>query len=185
MKKIIGGLLVAALVSRPSVLSVDVFAYEIYKAQHNIIALVRKYSDESEDKLEAADVDFVFNEIDEGKRKITLLLKDKYNLYGKIQNVMYLKANTKVKMTEEQIATYKQFSDYYNSELDSLNKSLEEMEAQLNLKDVQMEIYKENSSYKYMYTALKAISDKQADIICKLASIIDMGHKTLAALSVA
>jgi len=177
MNKIIGGLLVATLLARPALLKVDFIAYEIYKAQTQLLAVVRGMEEQELHIIVEKDIDEILTDIDQNKRQIHRLLKDKNNVYGQIQTVMQLKAVSRTSLSEEQIVVYKRYVECYTNERQLLADTLSEVNERL---DITVDIAKHDIDYSFVYKKLKAVSDSQYDAICNLNSIIDMSQRTLA-----
>ena len=111
---------------------------------------------------------------------IKKLLKNKNNLFGKIQTKMTLNAYTKKELTEEQIQSFQNFYKDYEQKSDRINDTLSEIEQSLALNDAKKEILNDSTDYAAIYDALKEITDRQQDAIINLNNIIEHGEKTLA-----
>lgn len=179
MKKIIGGLLVISFLSRPSLLRFDYIAYEIYKASGQILKNIMSIQETAEKKIEPADVDMAFESVGKNSKGISKLLKDLNNVMGKMNTVMQLKSIANDTMSEEQITTLHDFSEYYNTEAEALNDTLSIISEKIVLKDVKLAIMQEDTDHKQVYDELKTISDHQYDAMVGINNIINNAERTL------
>lgn len=181
MNKIVGGLLVVTLLSNPSIRKFDFLAYTVFKAETVIIAGIKKEQEDSSRELTPSDVDDILEDIEKNSRNINVLLKAKYNIIGKIQSMMNLKAYTKTVMNDYQINTFQEFNSYYEAESKNLCRTLKVIEDE-KIENAKKEILKIDSDYNAVYSELKTINDYQYDAIYNLNNLIDMGSKTLAVI---
>ncbi len=179
MNKIIGGLVVATLLSNPSITKNDLIAYRVFQAQSVILAGIRKEQEEREPSM--LDVDDMLEDIDKNSREINTLLQNKYDIFGKIKSILNLKAYTKTVMSDYQIDVYCKFNECYCTESENINKTLNEIEKK-HIESVKKEIFRNESNFTAIYKELKTINDCQYDAIFNLNKIIDMGCKTLAVI---
>lgn len=179
MNKIIGGLLVATLMSNSPLARADFISYQILQAQTVIIAGIQKEREEREKELEVSDLNEMLDDIDKNSREINTLLKNKYDIISKIKSILNLKAHTKTNMNDYQISAFQEFNSCYCRESEIVNKTLDSIETK-QIEKVKKELCKNNSNYASIYERLKTICDCQYDAIYNLNRIIDMGCKTLA-----
>ena len=183
MRKIIGGLLVISLLSRPSLLKIDYIAYEIYKASGLIIKNIRSIQEKTEKEVGLEDVDMAFESIDKNSKGISKLLKDLNNVMGKMNTVMQLKSMTKEVMSEEQVSAFQGFSQYYNEETGVLNETLSTISNKMELKNIKLEIASESTDCEEVYNQLKIISDHQYDAIININKIITAAEDTICVIA--
>jgi len=183
MNKFIGGLLVATLLARPAMLRVDFLAYEVYKAQSQLLAIVKKYEDERLQIVDADDIDNMLVDIDKNRRCIRRLLGDKNTVYGHIQTTMHVKARARATMTDQQIDSYQAFTAQYEEESSALSRQLSDIEQKMTLQTIKTEIARNDTDLTLLYKELKSLNDSQYDTIFGLTGLIEKGHRTLAAIS--
>lgn len=183
MKKIIGGLLVLSLLTSPY-MKVDIIAYEVYKSQNQIISYVKKYSsqEDAEDEISPVKVEGLMNEIERNNRSINSLLKSNREVIASVHEAVAIKSRTNEKLTEEQMVVYKEFSDYYNKELNDLNRTLSQISDKDVMSKVKSEICSTETDYSGLYNELKGISDNQYNALFNLNGIRSKGEQTLAVL---
>ena len=177
MNKFIGGLLVATLLARPTLLRVDFIAYEIYRAHSRLIAIVRKYEDEQLQIIEERDIDELLVDIDTNKQHILRLTKHKNRVFAQIQTTMQEKAKSRERMTDEQINAYQQFTTQYSSQTDELNQTFTQMNIQTKLHETKKEIAKKDTDFSKLYRELKAVNDSQYETIFNLNGLIEAGQR--------
>jgi len=170
---------VATLLARPALLRVDFIAYEVYKAHSRLIAIVRKYEDEQLHIIEEKDIDELMDDIDMNKRHILRLVKDKNHVYAQIQTTMQEKAKSRIRMTENQIDTYKQFVSQYSSKEDALSDVIMELDKKIKLHETKKELAKPDSDFSFLYRELKDLSDCQYETIFSLNGMIELSQQTL------
>ena len=107
----------------------------------------------------------MMSETERNIRDINRLLKTKNGILASLQSKMSIKALTKEDMTEEQIASFKQFYDYYTDKSSGVDETLAEACARLASEDVK----DENEEF----------NDCLNEIHFKLNDIIEYGMRTL------
>lgn len=180
MKKVIGGLLVASLLSHPSLLRFDAIAYEILKSQQKIIYAIQK--EKAPDESEIKKIEDSLAAIGDNSREITELMKDKKKTVAKIQTALDLKAYTRSSMNEEQIALFRTFHSNMNEEASILQEALQKIDNKKDLALAKKEILHTNADYELIYRELNEIAEHQRDVVFSLNNMIDCGQKTLDAL---
>lgn len=177
MRKIIGGLLVVSLLSRPAILNVSYLAYQVLKVQNQIICVSKR--DEEEEIIEATDIDDVLAEIENNKRVITTLLKEKEKFVAKIQSLMDVFSYSKITLKEEQMKTFGDFSDNYSSQNVELHNIIVKLEDDTEINKVKKEFFKKDTNLRIIYTNLKKILNYQLQAIKVLENIIFMAKATI------
>jgi hypothetical protein len=180
MNKIIGGLLVVSLLSRPAIFNVEYLAYQVLKAQSQIICVIKK-SDEDETE-DVKDINKILTDIDENSRCITSLLKEKRKLVDKIQTRMDLLAYTKTTLNEFQIISFAEFSAIYKNENMALHNTMTKIEDNKEITKVKKEFMKKESDTNFIYNQLKEIMNYQLEAMQTLRSIVLSATNTLAIL---
>ena len=169
----------ATLLTNPALMKNDFMAYQIFHEQAKIIAIVKKEQEEQEKELDALDVGDMLDDIDKNARSINTLLKDKYNIFGRLLAIMNLKAYTKTVMSEYQITAFQEFNTYYEQESEKVNQKLQAIEER-QIEIAKKEILKRDSDYSSVYKELKTLNDYQYDAIFDLNNIVEQGNRTLA-----
>jgi hypothetical protein len=182
MNKIIGGLLVIALLSKPSVLKVDYLAYEIFKIQSNIIKVITKEFENKEKQDITRDINDLLIDNDDNTRTITSLIKEKNFTSGKIKTMMELKAMAKIPFEEKQITGFTAFTNQYSLLSKSISDNLKKIESKKDLRMVTSEILHNDSSLDIIFNELKEINEIQWETIQDLNSVVDCAERTLAIL---
>ena len=183
MIRIVGGLLIITVMSNITIWKHEIIKLQAYKATTQIISgTSTEEVSVGEEEIFAAEVESMMENVDANIHTISVLLKDKYNVNGKIAATMCAKAKAKAVMTEEQIELFQDFSKNYAELSESVNLTLNEIEGKLTLKNAQESIFKEENGFYEISRELEQITKSQSSAITWLKSIIDMGNRTLAAL---
>lgn len=177
MHKFIGGLLVVSLLSRPAVFNVHDLSYQILKVQNQFVCVFKR--DEEEEIIESIDIDDALLQIENNKRIITSLIKEKDKFISKIQSIMDLFSHSKVILKQEQIKTFSDFSYNCNLENRELHKTLLKLEDSTELDEIKKEFFKKDSNLKIIYSKLKIIINYQVEAIKILEKIIFLAKNTV------
>jgi hypothetical protein len=178
MKKIIGGLLLLSLLSRPSILRIDFIAYEFYRSNQVLIeSIKRNESLLNTDKEE--EVDRLMEDIDTNKRYIERLNYEKNAIIQDMENLMYVKSKSKEAMSGAFILQFREFNELYTLERGDALEHIESIK-KLDLTDIQQEILHNDMNIDYILAAFKACVDSQKKIIGFLERVIHAGKRTLA-----
>ena len=189
-KTIISSVVFILIISKPLVLNVEVFAYEILKSNSkyvNGIDIIRKSDEENDDMnsiddvIGAVDVDELVAGLESNTRKINGLLKEKKTIVEKVQAAMDLRASMKTRLSNDQIDQFQEFSSCYQTESETIKVSLEKI-LENDLISVKNEMLHTKSNFKHIFDELSAIATYQFEAIYSLKSIISSGTKTLAVL---
>ena len=180
MNKVIGGLLILTLLGRPAIIKVDYIAYEILKSNDIIINYLRKNDilgieiEKEEDKIS-----FLMQEIDENKRQINTLIKEKKQIVASLDNAMKSKVMSKQILSEEFILEFKEFNELYAEEKIAVQA---EMDAIINtdFNSIQKEMLHNEMDYEYIIAEFEQLAYSQNSVISFLKNLVNKGNQTLA-----
>ena len=113
---------------------------------------------------------------------IKVMAGKKREIYGEIQQTMRRKAAAKEKMTFEQILEYQRFSDFYDTEITTLNRRIDELGVVLKITKTKWEGKQKGIDYAAVCANLNIINQKQRGVINGLESVVEMGKRTLEVL---
>ncbi len=176
MKRIIGGLLVVSLLSKPNFVCVSALAYDIFTEDNKLVCVIKKEPEEINAGIVIAEINETLKEIQNNSKIINELLIEKNKIMCKIDTSLNLMRYAKKTLNDEQIKTYKTFMEKYYSETEAIKKSLEAIDKKKNLNAVKNEVLHNNiCDYAIAYDELKAMKDCQDDVILRLESVIENG----------
>lgn len=179
MDIIIGGLLMFTLASSP-ITKADHIAYGIYKAQNQMISVIKKYQyNENAEEAETTKIDNLLSSIDDNSKNINRLLKEKNNLKGKIDTVMDLYSYSKTALTNEQMNRFKKYNDLFQKENSNLKENLNKLKDDKYIKNLSNQILKNNYDYSKIYNSLENINTYQKKAIINLNALINESKLTL------
>lgn len=174
MNKIIGGLLVVAMLSSPRVLQYDFLANEMYKANESLINFLKS---NEEKEIGAEDIEFVMNEIDENRRYISLLIDRKKECVNDIEEILIEKSSKKVFLTDEQVEKFNDFKTLIsNKNVDAVNSMSYVTNEDFN--DIQKEVLHTDVDYEYIYYKFYDFYKNQSEVIDYLTSVINEANLT-------
>jgi len=177
MTKIIGGLLVASLLSGPT-------AEHMGQHTNEITMKISEYNLEVEnkEKTEQVKIEELMGKIDEKNRSLKSLLKERKKVLVKIQALMDLRAYTKTPLNERQISLFSDFTGFYTEKAGALQETLKKIDFQKDLQTTKKELLHNQADYSMIMNELMSLSETQSDAICYLHSIIESGERTLQVL---
>ena len=175
MNRIIGGLLVMTLLSRPVSIDPSVY-YEKYTTFVQSFEAIKREEDE---EISAAKIDDLFKGIEKNNRKIKRLLKSKYDLHVKIQAAMEVRSKISLPMTETQMSAYQSYYSQYSESRIELNLKLDEIERDCRI-DGQRESFSLVPNRTSLYNQLKRIYKNQMAAIYELICLVELSSKTFA-----
>ena len=181
MKKLIGSVLVLILISRPNIIQHDFLAYEVFKANHVILAYVKRLS-EKEDASEE-DITNMLDNIDENRHTISSLLKSKYNHHGKIDSFLSVLSYENISLNDEQIMAYRRFSGMYEEVNKSVAGDMQRFDEMFSLSMIKLNDTEED--YPEIYRKLENLEDIQTGIIFNLRRLIALCEGMFAKLQIA
>ena len=181
MKKVIGGLLVAALLSRPSLLRIDMIAYEVYKSQQKIILVLKQVI--NRENIGPEQIESALADIGNNTREISELLKEKNKITARLETTMDLMAYTRSSLDGEQMAMFRDFHSGLNEESPRIQEALRKIDERKDLTMATQEILHTDANYDFIYDELSAICYYQDDVKMSLNGIIENGQKALDAIT--
>jgi len=180
MNKFIGGLLIITLLGRPAIIKVDYIAYEFFKSNDVLINYLRKNEiSEIEPEKEEDKINLLLKEIDDNKRKINILVKEKKQVVESLEYAMKAKAVSKAPLSEEFILEFKEFNDLYAEKRDFIQTDIDAL-INTDFNDIQKEMLHSETDYEYIIAEFEQLAESQNSIISFLKSLIDKGNTTLA-----
>ena len=180
MNKVIGGLLILTLLGRPAIIKVDYIAYEILKSNDIIINYLRKNDIlEIEIEKEEDKISLLMQEIDENKRQINTLIKEKKQIVASLENAMKTKAMSREMLSEEFILEFKAFNELYAEEKFSVQAEIDAI-INTDLNSIQKEILHNETDYQYIVAEFEQLANSQNSIISFLKNLVGKGNQTLA-----
>ena len=180
-RKLLGGILVITLIVKPSIFTVEILAYEMFRANKQAIQIMQKKDDEYEKTLkevDSIDVDRIIFNIENNANNIKNLLQEKNKVVSNVQALMDLRSYEKTNLSELQITAFQEFTSCYQQEVVKLEATLNSLQ-ETDFLLVRNEILKTESDYNIILSELQVISEKQYEVIYSLNSIIDAGNEVI------
>lgn len=181
MNKIIGGLLVLSMLSRPGIIKVDYFAYEIYKSNASIINYLKR-TEAPVLNYDKEEIDMIMTEIDNNKRQITELVELKNDSLKQMDSILKEKSVKKVLLTSEQMEKFAAFSKFYSTRSENVREKMDYVSSD-DLNDIQQQVLHNDINYRYIYEKFEGIAKNQNEIIDYLTVIINEANDTIDALA--
>ena len=179
MNKVIGGLLILTLLSRPAIIRVDYIAYEVFKSNNILINYLRKNDiHEIESEKEEDRIDILMTEIDYNKRAINTLMKEKKQIVADLEKAMKNKAIAREILSEEFILEFKEFNELYEREKSAIQADINAM-ANTDFNSIQKEILHTETDYEYIVAEFEQLTKCQNSIISFLKDLVSKGNQTL------
>ena len=180
MNKVIGGLLILTLLGRPAIIEADYIAYEIFKSNDIIINYLRKNDIlEIEQGKEDERISLLMKEIDDNKRQINKLVKEKKEIVASLESAMKTKAASREILSEEFILEFKEFNELYAEEKTAVQAKLDEV-INTDLNAIQKEMLHSETDYEFIIAEFEQLSESQNSIISFLSNLVNKGNQTLA-----
>jgi|GEM_PF-7076876 len=156
-----------SLLTTPPATSADCMMYQIIKIDEEIIDYVTSKNAEA---VYSEDINVLMAKISENNMKLKSFLMTREEVAHKINTKMDLNAYYGIHITEEQIASFINFSKVYDKEWKELYTSMD-------LNEIQKEILKENTNL--VICKLINLIERQNDTIQHLKYIVNTGFETL------
>ncbi|MDL2248255.1 hypothetical protein LJB89_00995 [Tyzzerella sp. OttesenSCG-928-J15] len=179
MNKLIGGLLIISLLSRPAILRVDFIAYEFFKSNTVIINSLKKedlyIEEESDDEV----INNLMDTIDGNKRTIDNLMEEKRTIVANLDNVMKEKAVTRQALNSEFILEFQEFNKIYNEERGDVEYNIDTLNS-TDFTAIQQNMLHNEVDYSYIIAEFEEVIESQNKVITFLESLVNKGKDTLA-----
>jgi len=180
MNKLLGGLLILTLMGRPAIIKVDYIAYEFLKSNDIIINYLRKNDIlEIRQEDEEEKIRFLMKEIDDNKRAINTLIKEKKQIVENLEGTMKNKAAARDTLSEEFILEFREFNQLCTEKSDCIHEDIDAL-INMDFNDIQKEMLHSETDYAYIIAEFEQLSENQENIISFLRRVVSKGNRTLA-----